>query len=325
MLTIGLKSAYRGLGYSKVLYAWLIFAYAGIFSDESLSGGNPKKGIIGSFESWQWISKHFNTYYFDGGKGVIYPIKGGIKKSMMKSRGDKFLATAEPFDYIAYNKNNGRVSSSGNQEPEEMPVPDNSIKKKALSETPEFSDKDKSLGDDEIGKPSGAVLKQQYEVKTAVGIGLIQVYQYLFSKTSKNALLKLDTGEYIAQLEYEDDISEDSPFPVIEFVGVRPEYRGKGISKLMYEWIIKKYKGLISDSTLTGEEGYGSFQVWQSLAKTYKNIYMIDLNTTLVKPITAIDKSLMGKKHERFMLTVYPFDWKAHNAIRSQMSLANVE
>ena len=56
-----------------------------------------------------------------------------------------------------------------------------------------------------------------------------------------------------------------APYPIAKMIRIHPDYQGKGYGKMLYEWIINTYGGLVSDSTLTKRGGKGSFHIWRSL------------------------------------------------------------
>jgi GNAT superfamily N-acetyltransferase/ribosomal protein S18 acetylase RimI-like enzyme len=225
---------------------------------------------------------------------------------MMKNPDERFLVTNKPLK-IGHNV--------------EEPVDTTYA---TMSEMPQFSDKDKELADHEsFEPPMYAKLKKSYPIALPGGIkGAIDLYQFDANPASKEILLKLDTGEGVAVMQFDAPEESDLPFPTVLFAGVKESHRGKGLSKSLYDFIIKMYKGVISDATLTGEEGYGSFHTWQSLAKSY-NAYIVGVND-VVTPRNGFTKDAMGSHHERFMATQYPFDYAKHNQKR-QMAYTEVE
>jgi GNAT superfamily N-acetyltransferase len=280
-------------GVGMAMYDILISSYGGCLSDRVLTGDSAK----GSFNIWERLAKKYNAYYVGKtlvkGEFHIYKVDSFIR-DMMHSPNDRFLVTLKPLDVDK------------------------------LQESPQLDDDSKEIANRDIFKPPlRATLKLQYETPTPIGKALIQVYEFV-NKVDKQLNLKLDSGEVIAMLEYNDDISPEIPFPVIEFTAVKKEYRGKGISKVLYEFIIRKFKGIISDVLLSGSEGYGSFQLWQSLSKKY-HPYIIDFDNSFITPSKSFEKWQMKTEDERFMLTQYPFDYTKHNEERSKFKMSNIK
>lgn len=84
---------------------------------------------------------------------------------------------------------------------------------------------------------------------------------------------------------------------------VYKKYQGLGIGQKIYKKIIKLYGHLFSSSTLTGETGYGSFNLYQKLSKskTYE-CFVVDSKTLQATPVKQITKELMRYKKERFVI-----------------------
>lgn len=301
IIGIAVKISSRGKGYSTIFYSWLIDYYKGIISDETLTGEEGH----GSFQSWQKISKNYPTYIWKSKETAIIPLDGEIiSDSMMKNKTDHFMAAKKPIDYKSYNVKFAKTFK--------MPSYVKSGIK--LTEMPVFADKDKSLADDETFEPPlNATLKGSYPIKLRTGNGIIDLYQFNVEPATKVILLRLESGESVAVMSFDASTDSDLPFPTVMFVGVKKDQRSNGFSKIFYDFVIKKYKGIISDASLTGEEGYGSFQTWQSLAETYKDkTYMVKDDDTII-PISTITKDMMTSRFERFMVTFYPFDYKKYN------------
>lgn len=302
MMAVAIKPIYRGKGYSKVLYDWVVDKFGGIISDESLTGEDGH----GSFNLWQYLSKKYPTYIFRAAQSIIIPIKGMVTPDLMDNKNDRFMCTKVPFDYESYNKQSANKA-----------VVPKYIKNQQgkLSETPQFNDKDKELGDDpdNFETPHHSKLVGTYPVKMGNGNGSINLYQFKSNPSSKAITLDTPDAQTIGSMYFDAPIDSDVPFPTITFSTIRQDFRGKGLSRLLYDFVISKYKGVISDATLTGEKGAGSFQVWQSLAKRYKT-YLIDTMNGKVTPVKGFEKTMMGNHAERFMVSLHPFDVKQHNA-----------
>jgi GNAT superfamily N-acetyltransferase len=99
-----------------------------------------------------------------------------------------------------------------------------------------------------------------------------------------------------------DIMDNGYPFPSVQMSYVDKEFQGKGYSKLMYKMAIKYLGGLVSDAKLTGEQGHGSFNIWQSLGKELYT-YIIDDNNE-PHEVGQFDKSMMRDENTRFMVLV---------------------
>ena len=302
---IAVRKPHRGRGYSKIMYSWMIDLFGGVISDEKLTG---KEGY-GSFQLWVWLSTKYPSYMWKSNETAIIPIKGPINPTMMGSKNDHFMSTKEPFDYNTYNKRFAKPFKMPSYSAIEMPK-----KSGTLTEMPQFSDKDKDLADHEaFGPPENSTFKKSYPLSSK---GKIDLYEYNSKVSSKEILLYSPEGECVGVLAFDEPHESFLPYPMVTFSGVKKEHRGKGYSKLLYAFVINMYGGIISDATLTGEEGYGSFQVWQSLGKKY-TLYMVNTDTGEVNPLQNISKSSMGRHDERYLATSKPFDFKKHNLSKS--------
>lgn len=303
IIGLAVRVPHRSKGYSYIFYKWLINRFGGIISDKSLTG---EKGH-GSFQLWQKISKEYPTYIWKSKETTIIPIQGEITDKMMGNSKDHFISSKEPIDYKAYNSMFSKTVK--------MPSYAGTKKVAAMTEMPEFSDRDKTLGDDEsFLPPLHSSLIKTIPIDVRNGKGKLEIYKFISNAEEKEILLYMPNGDSCAVMQYDATRNSDMPFPVVSFCAVKELYRGKGLSKVLYDFVIKLHKGIISDATLTGEEGYGSFQVWQSLNVKYKGrTYIINTTTGIIKPVDIITTAHMGNHNERFMVTLHPFDYVRHN------------
>jgi GNAT superfamily N-acetyltransferase len=127
----------------------------------------------------------------------------------------------------------------------------------------------------------------------------------LWKNKNNRALFALKDGQIVGflgavRLEY-------FRFPKVISVYVYDEYQGKGIGKAMYDFMIDTVGGLVSDKSLTGEEGKGSFQMWQKLAKDY-NPYFLRWkdNRYQTIPVKEFNREMMTSSDENFMVSKKP-------------------
>lgn len=95
------------------------------------------------------------------------------------------------------------------------------------------------------------------------------------------------------------------PFPVVQSVFNIEARRGKGIGEKFYDIIVNKFGGVISDKSLSGSTGKGSFQLWQKLANKYP-AYMIATNKgkLTTQPVKQFDQNtVMGNGNIRLMVS----------------------
>jgi GNAT superfamily N-acetyltransferase len=289
------KHQKQGLG--MLMYTMLIDSLGGCYSDRTLTGEYGG----GSFRVWELLGQKYNSYTVSRDKKAkrnIIVKANGFSQDMMGDPDEKFLVTKDPIPEDKLSDPNKELA--------------------AMTEMPEFSDKDKVLGDDEsFLPPLHATLVKTFGIDIpGVGKGKAELYRFISNSEEKELLLYMPNGEGCAVMQYDATKDSDMPFPVISFCAVKESYRGKGLSKILYDFIIKLHKGIISDATLTGEDGYGSFQVWQSLNKKYKT-YIVNTVNGIINPLPIITREHMGDHNERFMVTLHPFDYVRHNEGKS--------
>ena len=84
---------------------------------------------------------------------------------------------------------------------------------------------------------------------------------------------------------------------------VYKRYQGLGIGKQVYKKIIKLYGHLFSSATLTGETGFGSFNLYQKLSKSkIYECFLVDSKSLKATPVKTITKDLMRYKKDRFVI-----------------------
>jgi len=156
---------------------------------------------------------------------------------------------------------------------------------KIFIETPIWNDDSKKLSkDDSIdnGIQNARMTAKTYGKKPVsvnkYGDFVIEIWEYRLPavKNKTNVLVFcLNQNKTVGFIRAEkvDGDSLTSKFPVIELTVVKDEYQGKGIGKTMYKNLMDTYSGLISDTSLTGESGTGSYDIWERMGGTY-NAYL---------------------------------------------------
>lgn len=87
---------------------------------------------------------------------------------------------------------------------------------------------------------------------------------------------------------------------------VATEYQGKGIAYTVYTYMIDKYMHtLMSDETLTGETGKGSFDIWVKLGKKYPFKYIYNTSSRRYRQVQEFTRDMMDDEVKRFVVSEY--------------------
>lgn len=154
---------------------------------------------------------------------------------------------------------------------------------KMFRETPIWHDDSKELSKDDAihaGIDNARTNAKYYGKKPLFakknGDFAIEVWEYVLpaSPKKKNVLVFcLMKNNYIAGYIRGEIVTSNqgitSRLPTVEISVVKDEFQGKGLGKSMYEALMSAYGGIISDKTLTGETGAGSFNIWERLGNKY--------------------------------------------------------
>jgi len=85
---------------------------------------------------------------------------------------------------------------------------------------------------------------------------------------------------------------------------VEESYQGKGIAFAVYTYMIEKYMHtLMSDETLTGETGKGSFDLWVKLGKRYPYKYIYNTSSRRYRKVEGFTRDMMEDEVERFIVS----------------------
>lgn len=153
---------------------------------------------------------------------------------------------------------------------------------KVFKETPIWHDASKELSKDtgiHDGIDNARLTAKTYGKKPLMskkaGDFTIQVWEYVLpaSPQKKNILVFCITPDnkvagYIRG-EIFSKIHPSDKFPTVEISVVKDNFQGQGLGKSMYEALMSQFGGIISDTTLSGEEGHGSFNIWERLGNKY--------------------------------------------------------
>jgi predicted DNA-binding protein YlxM (UPF0122 family) len=89
-----------------------------------------------------------------------------------------------------------------------------------------------------------------------------------------------------------------------ESAAVSEDHQGKGIAWSIYNYMIEKYfKVLYSDTSLTGEDGYGSFNIWVRLSGKY-NAYLYSIPNKSYTQVSRFTREMMGDSNILFVVSV---------------------
>ena len=88
------------------------------------------------------------------------------------------------------------------------------------------------------------------------------------------------------------------------FAAIHRKYHGRGIGKRIYKKLLKMYGKITSSDTLTGETGYGSFNLYQSLSKL-KGIksYLYDTKSKEYREVPQFTRDMMKYYKTRLVLS----------------------
>jgi len=89
-----------------------------------------------------------------------------------------------------------------------------------------------------------------------------------------------------------------------ESVALAPEAQGKGIAIKLYIYAIEEFmKTLYSDTSLTGETGKGSFDVWVKLGKYFNFKYVYNEEENMLEAVDEFTRDMMGSENIRFVVS----------------------
>ena len=151
---------------------------------------------------------------------------------------------------------------------------------------------------------------KHFDRKNDVTIGDISYTVYeddIGGETIYITARKKDSNEpLVGELSLEKN--KNFRYPYVLSVHIIPEARGMGIGSNFYNVAVEKYGGLVSDRTLSGAEGKGSFNIWQNLSKKY-NPYLLITNQgkRQIKPVKQFDPNVvMGDDSIRLVVSKKP-------------------
>jgi uncharacterized protein YeeX (DUF496 family) len=89
-----------------------------------------------------------------------------------------------------------------------------------------------------------------------------------------------------------------------ESVAVKEKYQGIGIAFNVYVYMIENYmQTLYSDTSLTGEVGKGSFDIWVKLGKYFPFKYVYDEEGNMLEAVDGFTREMMGDENIRFVVS----------------------
>lgn len=197
---------------------------------------------------------------------------------------------------------------------------------KLFLETPVFNDDSKAVSKDEAilnGADNSRLNAKTYGKKPIFssthkslkhGKYILQIWEYVLPASPKKVnvvvfcLVDNSIAGYIrAEIVKTDEVV--SKFPTIDISLVKDEYQGDGMGSSMYAALMTNYGGMKSDTTLTGESGKGSFDIWEKLGNKY-NSYLYDEDKGKIKQVPNFTRKMMVNKgrnaYIRFLVTVAP-------------------
>lgn len=106
------------------------------------------------------------------------------------------------------------------------------------------------------------------------------------------------------------DRSSKYPFPNVVSAHILKEFRGIGIATDVYEIALKRFGGIVSDTSLSGFNGKGSFNIWAKLSKDYIPYIASRQNkrTKLFRVKKFKREEVMGDPNTRLVISLKPLD-----------------
>jgi GNAT superfamily N-acetyltransferase len=177
-----------------------------------------------------------------------------------------------------------------------------------LNEMPEFHDVHLDMGKrdkmDQKTKDRYAHTRTNFKLDKSFKVGsyVYEIYKKegfcrIFIKRLKGVI-----GFMGATVEYMKVGMNEIEVAIISSVYVFEEYQGKGLGFDMYKILLNEYGVIMSDNTLTGSGGGGSFGIWKRLGEMEGvKIYTYDYYSDEIDRVDRIDSSLMGSGSSRFI------------------------
>jgi GNAT superfamily N-acetyltransferase len=182
---------------------------------------------------------------------------------------------------------------------------------KILNEMPAWNDDDKAIGSNDIENNDSirSYNKMKEKGKTPVSSTVLGDYTIeIYEPGEVIVAYVLFQGSPVGLMRCQ---KTSNGLPIIIMMYVIDAHQGKGLGTALYKAMIKQYGGIISDKTLTGEDGIGgSFKVWEKLGSLYPNnsyvIWMNQWNDDFMKDrvtkVNSFTRDMMDKRSERFMI-----------------------
>lgn len=186
---------------------------------------------------------------------------------------------------------------------------------KAFKETPIWHDDSKTLSKDtgiHDGMNNARLTAKTYGKKPLKSVKKpnydIELWEYVLpaSPNRVNVLVfclvnNKVVGYIRSEIDKRVDADEYAKFPTIEISVVQDEYQGQGMGSSMYDMLMSQYGGFKSDTTLSGEEGHGSYDIWDKLGKKY-HAYLYDEENRTVKEVPKFTRDMLSKKGRNSLL-----------------------
>jgi hypothetical protein len=149
-----------------------------------------------------------------------------------------------------------------------------------LKESPDYyKSSDVVLSDDyidnEYGHLSSTIIEQ------------IKTDDFIYQRTKSNTWFIFNGSNPIAMIK----ITEKDTYCSIIMSITKKKFRGKGIMKKFYEFLIKKYGGILSDTALSKDRKGGSYYLYNSLINKYPTYELIGKKIYKINQMPSSDKS----------------------------------
>lgn len=280
-------------GLSTFAYMQLIEHFGILMSGESLTG---ESGSGGSFNIWKNLSTIYNCYVLsrtwnqDANKydKSLKRVEKITRDMMSYSYGDttttKFIVSKKPL-------NDGEAEN--------------------LKEAPAWDDYQKTMGNDEKSSRDQDVVRYDLTKNKGVNVRTMKYGEYRLElwaipADGRYRIFTFKENEIVGFLAAHEMEIWDFVMPRISVAYVYEQHQRKGLGKLMYELLISKTGGVISDNSLTGEVGAGSFDIWHYLSKNYHAYVIKTGKKPTISAVNTISRDMMGDSSELFMVTKEP-------------------
>ena len=177
-----------------------------------------------------------------------------------------------------------------------------------MNEMPAFNDKNASLGKKD---GQGAITVDRYEhTKKVFKLDkVLKVGQFNYEIYKKEGLCRIfikELAELVGFMGVQVDSIELNGNSIeaaqVVSVYIFEEYQGKGLGFDLYKILLNEYGTIMSDISLTGSNGGGSFHMWEKVSELEGiSVYTYDIDDRVLVRVNKIERGMMGSEGVRFI------------------------